>query len=115
MSKDSYYTYFAPGGPGVLRIDLSRTAYNAVGPPGIAVIRVGTVGINAQGEPSIARLTALRVVRVRDGRELTVRIPVAATPVTVAVQMSGLVHDPPDPRPLGAVMSYSFRRSRAER
>lgn len=111
MSKDSYYTFFRPGGPGLVRIDLSRTAYNGTGPPGRVRIRIGTVVISKQGEPGLGRVSGERDVSVRDGGELAVTLPVASSPVTVWVHVSNLISDPPDPRPLGVQIKYSFVRS----
>jgi len=106
------YTYFAPGGPGVLRIDLSRTAYNGTGPAGRATIIVGTVKLFT-GEPVIGRQTARLTRSVPDGREVSVELHVAATPVAVAITIASdtLIKDPSDPRPLGAQVSFSFSRS----
>ena len=113
MTTESIFTYHAPGGPGILRIDISRTAYNGTGPPGKAKIEVGTVRIDSNGHPQIERLTAQRTARVPDGKEVTLRVPVAATPVTVQVYVTGnYISIPSDPRLLGAQVSFSFSRTR---
>ncbi len=79
------YTYFPRGGPGVLTIHLSRTAYNGTGPPGKATIRVGTVRLDANGNPVLGRVLTVRRRLVPNGKLTVVRIPVAATPVTVEI------------------------------
>jgi hypothetical protein len=108
------YTYFPPGGPGVVEIQLSRTAYNGPGAPGRATIRVGTVRLDPKGVPELARVTAVRHALVRNGRLVKVFVPVAATPVTVSVTMTHF-STPTDSRLLAAQPAFSFRRGAAGR
>jgi hypothetical protein len=103
------YTYFPPGGPGVLEVQLSRTAYNGPGRPGPATIRVGTVRLDRNGVPELDRVTAVRHAVVRNGRSVKLFIPVAATPVTVSVSMPTF-STPTDSRQLAAQPAFSFRR-----
>jgi hypothetical protein len=106
------YTYFAPGGPGILRIDLSRTAYTGPGPPGRVTVTVGTAGVDAHGSPAIERVLAVVHRRVPNGHEVTVRVPVARTPVTIKVEVAipTLIREPDGGRLLGVQVAFSFRR-----
>src|SRR5262249_11175250 len=104
------YTYFPRGGPGVLTIHLSRTAYTGPGKPGRATIRVGTVRLDQNGVPELKDTLAVRHILVPNGSARIVRIPVAATPVTVHVVVVPTIHAPPDPRDLAAQPAFSFRR-----
>jgi hypothetical protein len=103
------YTYFPPGGPGVLEVQLSRTAYNGPGKPGLATVRVGTVRLDDKGVPGLGRVTAIRHAVVRNGSSVKLFIPVAATPVTVSVKMT-VFSTPTDSRLLAAQPAFSFRR-----
>ena len=103
------YTYFPRGGPGVLTIHLSRTAYNGTGPPGKATIRVGTVRLDANGNPVLGRVLTVRRHLVPNGKLTVVRIPVAATPVTVEIGMTTF-SPPGDTRQLAAQPGFSFKR-----
>ncbi len=104
------YTYFPRGGPGVLTVDLSRTAYNGPGRPGRATIRVGTVRLDQNGNPQLQHLLAVRHVTIPNGSRKVVRIPVAATPVTVRVTVTPTISAPPDTRNLAAQPAFSFTR-----
>ncbi len=117
MESFGQYTFFVPGGPGVLSVHLSRTGFNGSGPAGQAILRVGTVRLGPQGVPVIGRLIALRRATVRDGKVVSVSVAVARTPVTVVIWIrSGLItNDPTDPRPLGAQLGFSFRRGSPRR
>jgi hypothetical protein len=114
MSAYALVAYFAPGGPGRLRIDLSRTAYNGSGPAARATIRVGPLRIDAKGAPLLARTVAVRAATVPDGKEVTLVVPVAATPVAaiITIDTRTLVSIPGDPRLLGALVGFSFHRDR---
>jgi hypothetical protein len=101
------YTYFPRGGPGTLEIDLSRTAFTGAGPPGRATIRVGTVKLDDEGTPVFGRVLAVRHASVPNGGRTTVAVHVAATPVTVQVDMSTF-HAPPDTRALAAQPAFRF-------
>jgi hypothetical protein len=104
------YTYFPRGGPGVLTIHLSRTAYNGTGPPGRATIRVGTVRLDRNGNPVLDRTLTVLHHLVPNGKLTVVRIPVAATPVTVSVQMTTFT-PLGDSRLLAAQPAFTFRRN----
>ncbi len=103
------YTYFPRGGPGVLTIDLSRTAFNGLGPPGKATIRVGTVRLDRNGNPVLDRVVTVRHHLVPNGKLAVIRIPVAATPVTVEVKMTTFTPQG-DTRLLAAQPAFSFKR-----
>jgi hypothetical protein len=104
------YTYFPKGGPGTLVIDLSRTAYRGAGPPGHATIRVGTVRLDQNGTPQLDTVLAVRHAVVRNGKEVTTRIPVTSTPVEVQITFpkSSTFNVPPDPRILAAQPGFRF-------
>jgi hypothetical protein len=103
------YTYFPRGGPGVLTIHLSRTAFNGAGSPGKATIRVGTVRLDENGTPQLDRVLTVRHRLVPNGKLTIVRIPVASTPVTAVVQMTTF-SPPGDTRQLAAQPGFSFKR-----
>jgi hypothetical protein len=104
------YTYFPKGGPGMLVIDLSRTAYRGDGPPGHATIRVGTVRLDQNGTPQLGRIVAVRHALVVNGKEVTTRIPVDSTPVEVQITFpkSSTFTVPPDGRILAAQPGFRF-------
>jgi hypothetical protein len=104
------FTYFPRGGPGVLTVQLSRTAWKGPGRPGRATIRVGTVQLDQNGVPQLKRVLTVRHVVVPDGQRRVVRIPVAATPVTVDVVVEPTIQAPHDPRLLAAQPAVSFKR-----
>ena len=104
------FTYFAPGGPGVLIIHLSRTAYTGPGRPGVATIRVGTVKLNQYGGPVLARMVTVAHAVVPNGKERTVRVPVAATPVAVSISVTNTISPPGDSRKLAAQPGFTFVR-----
>jgi hypothetical protein len=81
------YTYFPRGGPGTVRISLSRTAYTGPGKPALATIRVGTVKLDRNGLAELDRVTATTHAVVRNGHDTVVRVHVDSTPVTVSVAM----------------------------
>jgi hypothetical protein len=101
------YTYFREGGPGTLRITLSRTGYRGDTPSGRATIRVGTVRLDEDGVPEIGTQVAVRHAVVPNGGSVVVRVHVAATPVTVSVAMTTFTV-PGDPRQLAAQPAFSF-------
>jgi hypothetical protein len=103
------YTYFPHGGPGTLKIDLSRTAYTGNGPPGRATIRVGTVKVDGEGAPTLGRTLVVRHALVRNGGRTVVRIHVPSSPVTVQVNMTTF-RAPRDARALAAQPSFEFVR-----
>jgi hypothetical protein len=105
------YSYFPRGGPGVVRIDLSRTAFNSPGRPGRATIRVGTVKLGNEDVPVFDRVLAVRRAVVPNGKRATVRIHVPSTPVMVQVNMTTF-KAPPDTRLLAAQPAFSFTRDR---
>jgi hypothetical protein len=105
------YTYFPRGGPGTLRIDLSRTAFNSPGPPGRATIRVGTVKLGSEDVPAFGHVVAVRRAVVLNGKRTTVRVHVASTPVMVQVSMTTF-KAPPDTRLLAAQPAFSFTPDR---
>jgi hypothetical protein len=112
-SAKSTFAYFAPGGAGTLRVDLSRTAYTGPGPAGVARVLVGTVRLDSNSNPQLARIRAVRQVAIANGGEVTVTIPVRSTPTIVAVEMiKNLISLPSDPRHLGAQVAFSFARDR---
>jgi hypothetical protein len=104
------YTYFPRGGPGVVTVQLSRTAWKGPGRPGRATIRVGTVRLDQNGVPQLKQQIAVRHVVVPNGQRRVVRIPVASTPVTVSVVVSNTIHAPGDTRKLAAQPAFSFKR-----
>jgi hypothetical protein len=104
------YTYFRPGGSGVLTVSLSRSAYTGPGPVGHATIRVGTVALDRNGTPVLRRQTAVCHAAVRNGALTKVRIPVAATPVTVSIDVTPPFSTPTDSRLLAAQPGFRFRR-----
>ena len=104
------YTYFPRGGSGVVTVDLSRTAYTGPGPPGHATIRVGTVRLDANGTPQLAHTTITCHAVVRNGQLTKVRVPVAATPVTVSVTVLPHFSTPTDSRLLAAQPAFTFTR-----
>jgi len=106
------YTYFAPGGPGTLRIDLSRTAYRGAGPAGRVTVELGTVRLAPDGEPAIGRVLAVLHRSVPNGSEVSVELPLASTPVTLEVSVAPrtLIHAPNDPRALGVQVAFCFAR-----
>jgi hypothetical protein len=101
------YTYFPRGGPGTLKIDLSRTAFTGAAPPGRATVRVGTVAVDGEGAPVFGRLLAVKHAVVQDGGMTTVSVHVPATPVTVQVDMTTF-KAPPDTRLLAAQPGFRF-------
>jgi hypothetical protein len=101
------YTYFPRGGPGTLKIHLSRAAYNGDAPPGRATIRVGTVKLNAEDAPVLDRVLAVRHAAVRNGKLAVVSVHVPSTPVTVTVEMPTF-KAPPDTRLLAAQPGFEF-------
>ncbi len=103
------YTYFPRGGPGVLTIHLSRTAFNGTGPPGKATIRVGTVRLDRNGNPVLGRVLTVRHSLVPNGKLTVIRIPVAATPVTALIRMTTFSPQG-DTRRLAAQPGFSFKR-----
>ena len=108
------YAYFPKGGPGVLTIDLSRTAYNnTAAPPGRATIQVGTVKLNQYGGPELGRVLSVHHATVVNGQEITVPIRVARTPVAVSIVVSPPYHAPPDPRLIAAQVGFRFVRDRS--
>jgi hypothetical protein len=106
------YTYFPHGGPGTLKIDLSRTAYTGSGAPGRATIRVGTVKLSDEGTPVFGRMIAVRRATVANGKRTVVRIHVPASPVTVQVNMTTF-SAPPDTRALAAQPAFEFIRDKS--
>ena len=104
------YTYFRPGGSGVLTVSLSRSAYTGPGPAGHATIRVGPVMLDANGTPVLAHATTVCHAVVRNGRLTKIRVPVAATPVTVAVDVTPTFSTPTDSRLLAAQPGFRFDR-----
>ncbi len=106
------YTYFPRGGPGIVKIQLSRTAYTGPGPPAPATIRVGTVKLDSNGVPQLGRVTSVTHAIVRNGQRTTVRVHVDATPVTVSVTMPTF-STASDSRLLAAQPSFSFTRDRS--
>jgi hypothetical protein len=104
------YTYFPRGGPGVLTVQLSRTAWKGPGPPGQATIQVGTVRLDQNGVPQLKRVLAVRHLVVPNGERRVVHIPVVATPVTVSVVVSPTISPPGDTRKLAAQPAFSFTR-----
>ena len=104
------YTYFPPGGPGVLTIHLSRTAYNGPGPPSRATIRVGTVRLDRNGNPVLDHVVTVRHAVVSNGKLTIVHIPVASTPLTAVVDVKTF-SPPGDTRHLAAQPAFSFKRN----
>ena len=111
LSDQPFTVSFRPGGPGVLTIHLSRTAFNGAGPPGKATIRVGTVRLDSNGNPVLDRVVTVKHHLVPNGKLTVVRIPVASTPVTAVVQMTTF-SPPGDTRQLAAQPAFSFHRDR---
>ncbi len=106
------YAYYAKGGPGVLTVDLSRTAYNGDAPPGRATIRVGKIRIENQSGAMLGRVVAVRRAVIRNGGEVTVRIHVAETPVIVSITVVPTFSTPSDSRQLAAQVGFGFVRDR---
>jgi hypothetical protein len=106
------YTFFPPGGAGVLKIELSRTAYNGPGRPGRATIQIGTVKLDSNGDPELDRVVSVTHAIVPNGREKTIFVPVASTPVTVSIVVTPHLSVPGDSRLLAAQPAFSFKRDR---
>ena len=105
----SAYTLFSREGPGTLVIDLRRTGYRGDAPPGKALIQVGTVRLDNAERPVIDHLLATRRVVVRNGGEVTVRIPLENTPVRAVIDISPTFRpSATDTRDLGAQVSFRY-------
>jgi hypothetical protein len=104
------YTYFPPGGPGTLRIDLSRTGASISGPPGRATIEVGSVKLDSNGDPELGRRWKTVHATVPNGGETTIPIHVLSTPVTVRIVVMPTVPLSVDPRTLAAQPAFFFKR-----
>ena len=102
------YTYLHRGGPGVLRIQLSRTAYNGPGLPGEATVTVGTVRLDANGDAELGRRLAVRHALLHNGQLTTVSVHVDATPVRVVVAVKRPIVSPGDSRLLAAQPAFRF-------
>jgi hypothetical protein len=103
--------YFPPGGPGVVTIDLSRTAYNGPGPTGRATIRIGTVKLDSNNDAELGRVLGIQHAVVRNGHETTISVRVASTPVFLSIVVTPTVSPPPDTRKLAAQPGFSFTRA----
>ena len=117
----STYTYFRPGQHGTLDVTLSRTAYNGGdAKPGHARVEVSTVRIDPDaGRPGAgARVLASSARSIENGKQVTLRFPVAQTPVRVEVYITPTFHAererPAQPRRAGRLQVPS-RRSRGSR
>ncbi len=106
------YAYFPRGGPGVLRIDLSRTAYNGPGPPAHATIEIGAVRLDRNQDASLGRLTTVLHATVRNGKPTTVLVHVRSTPVFVSIVVSPRIPASIDTRRLAAQPAFTFTRDR---
>jgi hypothetical protein len=109
------FTYFKPGGPGMLRVTLSRTAHCGAGLPGRATVLVGPVKLDASRQAAFAHVTTVRRAAVRNCQQEDLEIPVRSTPVRVEVHIAHTFRESAsDPRHLGAQVSFSFARSKAK-
>ena len=106
------YAYFPRGGPGVLRIDLSRTAYNGPGRPGRATIEIATVKLDANKDAALGRVLAVQRAVVRNGQRTPVYVHVASTPVFVSIVVAPTIPLSVDSRMLAAQPRFSFKRDR---
>jgi len=106
------YAYFPRGGPGVLRIDLSRTGYNGAGPPAHATIEIGAVRLDSNQDAGLGRILAVRHALVRNGKRTHVYVHVASTPVFVSIVVSPTIPASVDSRMLAAQPGFSFKRDR---
>jgi hypothetical protein len=106
----STYTYFKPNQRGTLEVTLSRRAVTSGPPPGHATLDVGTVRIDPNGAgPALGKVYAVRHALVQNGKQETISIPVARTPVRVELRIHPLFHaNNTDPRALGAQVSFKF-------
>ncbi|HWE80588.1 MAG TPA: hypothetical protein VG265_02980 [Gaiellaceae bacterium] len=104
------YTYFPPGGPGTLRIDLSRTGAAISGPPGRATVEVGSVKLDSNGDPELGKRWETVHATVPNGGEKTVVIHVASSPVTVRIVVTPTVPLSVDSRNLAAQPAFFFKR-----
>jgi hypothetical protein len=104
----STYTYFKPGQRGTIVIHIGRRGFNGGAKPGRVTISVGSVSVG-NGVPKLARVELRRHTIVPDGSFQIVRIPVARTPVRVVLSITPTFRAPPDPRNLGAQVSFAFR------
>ncbi|HEY4346022.1 MAG TPA: hypothetical protein VGM80_00405 [Gaiellaceae bacterium] len=103
------YSYFPRGGPGVIKVELSRTGYNnPAAPPGRATIEVGTVKLDSNGDPAFGRVVSIIHAMVPNGGKVVVPVHVASTPATVSVTVTPTIEG--DPRQLAAQPSFSFDR-----
>jgi hypothetical protein len=107
----STYTYFKPGEHGTLVIRIGRQGFNGGAKPGRVLVSVGSVTVG-NGVPKLRRIEARRRTIVRDGSLQTLRIPVARTPVRVVLSIKPTFRAPPDPRNLGAQVSFAFEPAR---
>ncbi len=102
------YNYFPVGGPGTLRVTLSRTGFKGGAPPGVAQLRVGPVKL-VESQPGLTRVTARAKADILNGQSTIVALPVASTPVRVEITMG-----PPfrpslsDTRDLVAQVAFDF-------
>lgn len=105
------WTYFERKGPGVVRVTLSRTAYNGPTPPGKAEVLVGPVKIDAGGQAVFAKVTHRRNLLVENGKSRTLEFPMPASPVRVEIHIDDktlIVPSAGEPRQLGAQVSFSY-------
>jgi hypothetical protein len=108
----SKYALLRKGGPGVMVVDLSRTAYQGNAPPGRARVAVGTVRLDENGAPQVDHVIASSEAIVRNGKEVTVRLHVPSTPAAVVVRIAPGFHEGSDPRELAALVAFRFEPDR---
>jgi hypothetical protein len=102
------YNYFPVGGPGTLRVTLSRTGFQGGAPPGVAELRAGPVEL-VESQPGLKRVTARARAVVRNGRSTVVELPVRSTPVRVELRMGPSFRPSlSDTRDLVAQVAFDF-------
>jgi hypothetical protein len=101
-----------------MEVTLSRTAYNGDAEPGRALVKVSTVGFDPKrGGPVQGKVFATRRGTVENGKQVTMRFPVAQTPVRVEVRFTNDSTFRPsasDQRDLAAQVGFAFKPAKTQ-
>jgi hypothetical protein len=86
MVNDAAFTHYATstGGPGRLRVRISREAWDGPSVPGRVTLRVGPLGLR-DGQPAIGSVTASRTWTVRTGTGRTFVLPAPQPPFRLEI------------------------------
>ena len=84
MVNDASFTQYGTGGPGDLRVRISRESWDGPSVPGRVIVRVGPL-VSRDGQPALGRVTASRTWTVRSGSGRTLVLPTPKPPYRVEI------------------------------